>query len=524
MTRHELSILLGLPSGDAAGDVLKAYAARLTDIGNQLAQEGLQRPVKIMLNRELGELESSATLALIQQLEQAGRVELLLADIDHEMAKPGWTHGLVELLRKKLEPLIPSITEDLERFQFEKRMVEIADKLKTAAPPPPPPPAPPPPPTQLVSGSTPGSMPPHDLPSRLESYFSEILAERSKSSPDRRVVQRWLQKITTLVEQLPDPAARIGYEKRVVEIECWTDGTQRPWPKPQPSLPIKPKLSSIPEVPPKPTPGTLLQFLPKAADGTLRRSGAPIHFVARPRFVLGRLREKLVLGRLVTVSDLVTKFLPADSTANQLRNTTISRWNTTLFVKGNQVWIHDGGFDSEGNSTPSTGTVVDGQNISTTPLQLNFAKERNLKLGQSAYELSALHLPAVSPAGPLAGTNFADTASSQATVVLSSHPSGCLRFRGISCRDLEINAIWLFSEASLGADPTCAITLDGAGLPPIALRIHHWEKGFWLTVSGTGKSKILLDGQPLSGGDVRALQASHQLTLGILPFEVKVGA
>lgn len=503
MTRQELSALLDVPLGATASDLLKAQAARLAELRDQLQQEGLPKPVKIMLSRELRDLESPETVGLVAQLEQVGRAEMLLVGIEDEMAKSGWTRGVVELLCRKLEPLVPAIPEENERLKFEKRLIEIAEKIKAVAP------SPPPPGERQVTAE--GSTPPHDAPSRLESYFTEISLERTKPVPARGVVRLWLQKIGTLIEQLPDEPARLGYEKRVVDIEYWLDGSQPPWPKPV-NVKEEPKSPPQPKLPQKPAPGTLLQLLPKSVDGTLRRTGSPIHFVARPRFILGRQRSK---------ADFVTWFLPA-TPANQQKTDSISRVNTTLLVKGNQLWIQDGEALAEGKAKPSVGTVVDDQALTTTPLQLNFTKERRLKLGQSGYELNALHLPAVSPEGPLGGPSPLDTASSQATVVLPSRPFGCLRFQSVSCREVAVLAVWLFSEASLGADASCAVMLDGAGLPPVALRIHHWEQGFWLAVPGSGKSKVRLDGQPLAGGEVRALQAAHELTLGTLHYELKI--
>ncbi len=533
MTRQELCSLLGVPAEVSATDLLKGWTTRLAALRDQLQQEGLPKPVKIMCTREVADLESAAAGGLASQLEQIAKAEMLLASINDELAKAGWTRGVVELLCRKLEPLVPAIPEENERLKFERRLIEIAEKVMTQVPPP----APAPPPVAASPTKPPyeGSTPPHDVPTRLEAYFSEITAERAKPAPARGVIRLWLQKIGALIEMLPDESTRLGYEKRVVSIEYWLEGSQPPWARPAgnrppsnppvappPAPPVTPPPAAQPAPPPaapgkpptKPAPGTLLQLLPKAADGTLRRSGPPIHFVARPRFVLGRQRSK---------ADFVTWFLPA-SPANQQKTDSISRVNTTLFVKTGQLWIQDGEITEDGKPKPSAGTVVDGQALTPTPVQLNFTKERNLKLGQSAYELKAVHLPAVAPEGPAAAPGAIDNTSSQATVRLPVGPFGCLRLQSVSSREVEILAVWLLSEATLGADPGSAVMLDGAGLPPAALRIHHWAQGFWLVVPGSGRSKVTLDGQALAGGDVRPLQSAHQLGLGTLHFDLKVSA
>jgi hypothetical protein len=506
MTRQDLCNLLGVPLEATATNLLKARIDRVAGLSDQLQQEGLPKPVKIRLNRELTDLEALNTRELVAQLEQISRAESLLASIDDEMARSGWTRGVVELLCRKLEPLVPVIPEEDDRLKFEKRLIEIAEKIKTMTLPPLSPPVEP---KVIAAGST----PPHDVPSRLESYFSEISKERAKPVPSRGVVRLWLQKIGVLLEQLPDESAHLAYAKRVVDIEYWLDGSQPPWLKPGKMAPQKEAAPTI--LPLKPVPGTLLQLLPKSADGTVSRSGSPIHFVARPRFIFGRHRLK---------ADFVTRFLPA-TPANEQKTESISRVNTTLFVKGNLVFIHDGEVMADGKTKPSAGTVIDGQALTTAPLQINFAKERRLKLGQSGYELTALHLPAVASEGPMGSVkSIDDTDASQATVVLPPHPFGCMRFHGVSSREIEIHAVWLFSDASLGADSNCAVTLDGAGLPPVALHIHHWEQGFWLIVPGSSKSKAFLDGRPLVPGEACALQTAHQLVLGTMRYELRVSA
>lgn len=517
MTRQELSHLLGVPLEAPTSDLLKAQAARLAELREQLQQEDLAKPVKIMLGRELGELDLPATRELIAQLEQVSRAETLLTGIDDEMAKSGWTRGVVELLCRKLEPLVPAIPEENERLKFEKRLVEIAEKIRAVRPPPPPPPPSAPPlPTAPMEGSVP-SLPPHDVSGRLQSYFAEIDKERAKKPPARGVVRLWLQKIAPLIEHLPDESARLDYEKRIVEIEYWLDGSRPPWQTPSsPPVKTEPKPAPPSDLPAKPAPGSLLQFLPKPSEGTLRHSGSPIHFVARPRFVLGRQRSK---------SDFVTWFLP-QSPANQQKTDAVSRVNTTLFLKNHQVWVHDGEDTGDGKVKASVGTQIDGKAITTEPLALNFTKERRLRLGQSGYEVAAIQLPAEFPAGPRGVTGKAsdDTASSEATVVLPKGPLGCLRFKGMSCPEVLVTAVWIFSEASLGTDAGCAVNLDGTGIPAVALRVFHAEGGFWLLVPAGSMGNVLLDGRPLAAGRVQPLQAAHQLVLGSLHFELKVSA
>lgn len=257
-------------------------------------------------------------------------------------------------------------------------------------------------------------------------------------------------------------------------------------------------------------PGVQLQLTPTRVEGTLRAPGAPILLVAKPRFQLGRRRASV---------DFVTWFLP-ENPENQQKTDTISRVNTTLFIKGNQLMVQDGEILEDGKSKASAhGTLIDGQAI-TAAVPLNFTKERRLKLGQYGYELAALQLPAVSPDGPLAAT--ASSQSTPPTVVLPQRPFGCLRFLPVSCREVRVAAVWIFSEAALGAGQQCAVRLEGADLPAVAVRFHRWRGGFWLEVPADGKSVASLDGRRLAAGDVLALQAAHELRLGELNFELRI--
>jgi hypothetical protein len=217
--------------------------------------------------------------------------------------------------------------------------------------------------------------------------------------------------------------------------------------------------------------------------------------------------------------DFAACFFP-ENQENRQKTETISRVNTTLFLKGNQILLQDGELLEEGKFKASTnGTILDGEAVAAA-VPVDFTKERRLKLGQSGYELAVVQLPAVAPGGPLTPPNA--TLSTQPTLVLSQRPLGCLRFRPVSCREVRVAAVWMFSEAVIGSGAQSAVMLEVPGIPPLAARFHLWREGFWLEVPVEGKSVIMLDGRPRAAGDVVPLQPLHQLRVGDLIYELRV--
>ena len=520
--RSDLCALLELSPETPALELVGARTQRLVDLQEFLRNDDLPKLVKVKIRRDIEELESPEARQLASELEHLIKADKLAAEIAAEFSKATWSPGVVELLCQKLAPLVPAIVDESERLRFEKKIVEFVEKQRARQSPQVTP--------DSIRSSQPaerneiseeGSTPPHDVAARLQSYFAEISVERAKPRPARGVVRLWLRKIEALIDLLEDEVSRLSYEKRLVEVEYWLEGSHPPWgskeipdpvPPPNPGTPPNPVAPPRPIV--KPCTGTLLQFLPKALEGTLRRKCPPIHFIARSRFILGRQRNK---------SDFVTWFLP-NSTANQQKTDTISRVNTTLFSKGNQLWIQDGEILPEGKSKPSVGTVVDGQAITAAPLQLNFTKERTLRIGQSGYEIKAIHLPAVAPEGPLSGVPDATNTGGDETVIVNARPYGSMRFQSVSCSEVEVLPVWLFSDATIGSDVNCAVPLEGYGLPLLALRVHFWEQGFWLTLPGKSQCIVKLDGIQIAEEEAMALQSSHTLDLGALQFELKVVA
>lgn len=421
MTREDLCQFLNLPPDTPPAALLQARAARMAEVQAALGETGLPKPVKMKLLQEAAWLASAGDLVV--QLEITVKIETYFGDIKAEQAKPGASRGVIRLCLGKLKPLILEVKDETARFDFEKRVVEIEERLVLDVKPQPARPSGASEPPCAVPASVPRrpSTPPVAAPppvprpevvARLEAYFVEIDAEMAKPKISRAVVQRCMDGIGSLLGQIPDETARKGYEKRIAQLEDRLSRTRSPFdsqregkgagPAVPPAVPAVaggpgqprspqpiPEAAAPPKAGEKLVRGTLLQLIPTRGQGTLRKAGTPIHLVARPCFLLGRRRTSV---------DFVTAFLP-ENAENRLKTDTISRTNTTFFVKDNQIWVHDGGLLADGKIKPSmNGSFIDGQAISA-PVALDFAKERRLKLGQFGFELAVQHLAAIAPEG-----------------------------------------------------------------------------------------------------------------------------
>ena len=127
MTREELCDSLGLPADTPAAEVVRARARRFSEIELSLREKDLPKPVKLKLHQETALLESANDL--VAQLEIIGRAETYFAEIAAEIAKPTAVRGVIRLCLGRIKPLVPEIKDEAVRFGFEKRIIEIEERL-----------------------------------------------------------------------------------------------------------------------------------------------------------------------------------------------------------------------------------------------------------------------------------------------------------------------------------------------------------------------------------------------------------
>ncbi|MEO6568896.1 MAG: FHA domain-containing protein, partial [Opitutaceae bacterium] len=97
--------------------------------------------------------------------------------------------------------------------------------------------------------------------------------------------------------------------------------------------------------------------------------------------------------------------------------------------------------------------------------------------------------------------------------------SGCLRLRPQGEDLLPNQAVWIFTDAMIGAEAACAITLPQAKLSPEHARIHYWKKSFWIEALRSG-STVVLGGKPLLPGASEGLSSGQELRLGDCYYKV----
>jgi hypothetical protein len=281
-------------------------------------------------------------------------------------------------------------------------------------------------------------------------YLDDVDAEWASPAPRRSVMRLCIDKARPLLADLVDPELHYEWEKRMAAAAE--------------------RLAAEP--PRGPAPGTVLELIPASPDMML----PAVRLVARPTFTLGRQAG----------ADLTTRFGP-ETEENRRKTSTISRINTTLFVRAGQIYAQDGGMEPDGTRRPSlNGTLADDQRL-TGAVPLDFTREHHLKLGQFLFEVSAVRL------------------------------GGCARFLPVSSPAAPIAGVWLFSEATLGSSLDAAVVLE-CGAPPLAARIQYRDTGFWLSVPHDGESVVTLDRQRREAGEAVPLQAAHELEVGDAKF------
>jgi len=312
----------------------------------------------------------------------------------------------------------------------------------------------------------------------IDGYLAEFAAEAAKPAPIRGVLQLCLERARAILPDLAVRDIRFACEKRLAEAS---------------------ERLAAATAAPTGAPGSILELAALPSPATPRRPPALIRLVARPHFTLGRSEE----------SSFPARFQPETEETRQ-RTSTISRINTTLFLRGQQIWVQDGQLCPDGAVRPSlNGTLLDNRPLARAA-PLNLAGESRLQLGQYGYDVRAVWLPPAAPAGPAMQPAGPPAPPKQ--------PGGCIRFTAAA--GSSVTAIWILTDAAFGSGPGVAIRLDRS-LPAMAWRFHLWRDRFWLEAPRAPSGVLNLDGRPRAAGEILELQPPHELNLGPHQFRLR---
>lgn len=255
-----------------------------------------------------------------------------------------------------------------------------------------------------------------------------------------------------------------------------------------------------PLVPPliKPDSALVLCLVPRAGTAFTGPLQLPLRFVARPRFLLGK--------ELLESASLADFLAPNHFKA-------VARIQAVLSIRGEEVMIQDG----NGELRSANGTKLDDETLPASPVPASFLRERSLVLG-TVFALAAQHVPGDAPGGPPLGA--AVQVSLNRTLVIKTL-TGAMRFLAKGDFPLPLVAVWLFTDATIGSAPTCAVPLPNAGLAETHARLHHWQDGFWIENLRSGAT-VRIGDHTLTKGEARPLRQADVLRLGNISYDVQV--
>ncbi len=260
------------------------------------------------------------------------------------------------------------------------------------------------------------------------------------------------------------------------------------------------ELLKAPPLPPSrgPQPGQLLRLTPREGVLITGFVPVPLRFVARPRFVVGRFGSGS----------------PADVSV-PLTEKRVGRGHVTFTRRGEELLIQDG--DAEKPS--ANGSKLDEEPLATAPVPASFARERVLSLG-GIFSFAAHHLPTEAPGGPLP-PSAAHAEPGDGKTVAIALVTGCMKFTAKTDAHLPAQAVWLFTDASLGSSPAAAVSLSHSGLAELHARMHFWRDSFWIENLRSGNA-VRVGDRVLAKGEAAPLHAGDTLHLGQLAYEVAI--
>jgi hypothetical protein len=302
-------------------------------------------------------------------------------------------------------------------------------------------------------------------------------ARLALSRTDLPAAKSGVAEARVLAAELSDSAARDKALAEISRLAAEVDATVVPQPA-------------------APDPGLVLRLVPQAGGAATAQMTPPLRIVARPRFLLGK-----ELLQSASLAD----FLAPNSFGP------VGRVQAVLTLRDDEILIQDG----NGEKKSVNGTKLDDEALPAAPVPASFAHDRTLLLA-TVFSLTARHLPGDAPAGPPLGS--AIKVSVNRTVQVRNL-TGAMRFAPTGGLPLPVVALWLFTDATIGTAPACAVCLPATGLAEMHARVHHWQGGFWIENLRSGPGVGLGD-RALPKGEAVPLHQGDVLKLGNVAYDV----
>ena len=232
-------------------------------------------------------------------------------------------------------------------------------------------------------------------------------------------------------------------------------------------------------------------------------SATPLHFVARPAFVLGRFGTQKP-----SKSDFSC---PASE-----RYRPVGRANATLSRRGDTILVQDGA----GGNPSTNGSLLDDTPLSPVPREIGIWRPHTLGLA-GVFNVQIRHLTGSALGVPPQAEDAENRATTDPfpTKTGSNGLTGCLIFEPKPIAPIPASVVWLFTDATLGSATSGAVALPD--VPATLARIHYTQNSFWIESLDT-ETPVRVAGQPLALHATAQLHPGEKLELGPHRFVIEV--
>lgn len=241
-------------------------------------------------------------------------------------------------------------------------------------------------------------------------------------------------------------------------------------------------------------PGTCLKLVP------LEDGGREVRLIARPDFKLGRDEEE---------ADYLTVFWPLTK-KNIERSCTISRVHLVCELVGTKLTVRDlcqfAGAAWNEDPLPREEAVA-----------IESAGELRIGDGYMLEVFPVLNANQIRPPTIVNEGKWRGPAPPRKPPQVP----GAVRFRPLNTQPPPWDAVWMFTEATFGSDPSNAVLIEVPGIQPEHGCFHHYRGCFWLQSAGK-EAPVLVNDRLCEAGQIAPLATYQVLQLGEERYRVEI--